>query len=178
MRLCAVQVLLLAGFSALFACSGENSRETPLGGNSEIDAGRSAPAFSLPDLSGQIVSLSDFKGQTVVIDFWATWCPPCVFQVPILNEIQQTYRDRSVVVLGISVDTEGREVVQAFAAEHGVEYRILLGDEALAREYGAPGFPTLVIVHPDGSLDPGPPHVGLVEQEDLERQLAQIPSAT
>jgi len=151
--------------------------DAPAAGEPAADAERTpAPPFELPDLDGERVSLESLRGKVVVIDFWATWCPPCIFQVPILNEIQEAYRDQGVVVLGVSVDTEGADVVRAFVQEHDVQYRVLMGDEALARRYGAPGFPWMVVVLPDGTRDPSPPHVGLVERDVLEAKLERLTS--
>ena len=132
-----------------------------------------APDFTLLDLEGRPVSLVDFQGKTVVIDFWATWCPPCIFQVPELNEFWRDHRESGeVVVLGVAVDVEGAEVVAPWVAEQNVEYAILIGDEGLAREFGAMGFPTLAIVAPDGRLDSL--HVGLIEKAELEEIVAPV----
>ena len=131
-----------------------------------------APEFELARLDGSgPVSLSALRGKTVVLDFWATWCPPCEFQVPELNRFFEAHRsDGDVVVFGISVDTEGPEVVRAWAAEKDVRYPILIGGEDLARKYGAVGFPTLYVVSPEGELRER--HVGLIEAETLEAALA------
>jgi len=135
-----------------------------------------APQFTLPDLRGQDVSLSDFEGRAVVVDFWATWCPPCLFQVPELNTFWKKHRDAGdVAVVGVAVDAEGAEVVGPWVAEQGVEYPILIGDESLARRFGAQGFPTLAIVRPDGTLDSL--HVGLIELTELEKLLAPLRTA-
>jgi cytochrome c biogenesis protein CcmG/thiol:disulfide interchange protein DsbE len=134
-----------------------------------------APDFTLPDLQGRSVQLADFRGRAVVIDFWATWCPPCIFQIPELNAFWKKHRDAGdVVVVGVAVDVEGAEVVGPWVAEQGVEYPILVGDEALARRFGAQGFPTLAIVRPDGTLDSL--HVGLIELAELEALLAPLRS--
>jgi len=134
-----------------------------------------APQFTLPDLRGKEVRLADFEGRAVVLDFWATWCPPCLFQVPELNAFWKKHRDAGdVAVVGVAVDAEGAEVVGPWVAEQGIEYPILIGDEALARRFGAQGFPTLAIIRPDGTLDSL--HVGLVELAELEALLAPLRS--
>jgi len=131
---------------------------------------RVAPEFTLESLNGGVVRLADLRGKTVIIDFWATWCPPCEFQVPELNAFWEAHReDGDVAVLGISVDVEGPEVVQAWAEEKDVRYEVLVGGEDLARRFGALGFPTLYVVTPDGRVDSE--HVGLIEVADLELAL-------
>jgi len=129
-----------------------------------------APGFTLPDLAGREVSLASLRGRVVVIDFWATWCAPCVFQIPILNEFWAAHRGDGVEVLGIAVDVEGAEVVRSFVEEHGVRYPILLGSESLARDFGALGFPTLFVVGRDGRIETV--HTGVIDAETLEAAVA------
>ena len=132
-----------------------------------------APDFTLQDLDGNTVSLSDYRGKTVIIDFWATWCPPCIFQVPELNKLWEAHRQRGdVMVIGVSVDVDGPEVVRPWIEEQGVDYTIVMGTVELAEKFGAMGFPTLALVRPDGSLDSL--HVGLIEYDDLEELVAKV----
>ena len=131
-----------------------------------------APPFTLPDLDGRPVSLSDFAGRPVVVDFWATWCEPCKQQIPVLNHFQRQVAESGVVVLGVAVDAGGREAVAPLAEEHGIEYLVLLGNESLARAYGVPGFPALVVVDAEGRLDSM--HLGVITPEDLAEAVEQV----
>jgi len=134
---------------------------------------RPAPAFALASLDGELVRSSDFQGKIVVIDFWATWCPPCEFQVPELNHFREAHAgEDDVVVLGISVDVDGDDLVREWVEKKGVEYRVLVGGEELARRFGALGFPTLYVIGPDGQI--AMEHVGLIEVADLEQALARL----
>ncbi len=158
--------LLMLGVAA---CAAEEPGAAEGGAPAEPaeEAGEPAPDFTLQDLEGKPVTLSDFRGKTVIVDFWATWCAPCVFQIPELNTLWEAHRDRGdLVVLGVSIDVEGAEVVGPWIAEKKISYPILLGDELLAQKYGAPGFPTLFVIRPDGSVNSM--HVGLIERAELE----------
>ena len=128
-----------------------------------------APDFERLDLEGRPVRLSVLRGRAVVIDFWATWCAPCVFQPPELNAFWREHRDGGrVSVLGVEVGGAAVEEIRQWALENDAvaEYPILAGgDEALARAFGAYGFPAMVIVAPDGRIDSV--HHGVTSAEEV-----------
>ena len=139
-------------------------------GGQGADARPPAPPFTLEQLGGGSVSLSEWAGKPVLLDFWATWCPPCEFQVPELNILYERYREGGQVgVFGISIDEDADSEVQDWMDEKGVEYPVLLGDDGLAREYGALGFPTFVLVAPDGTI--AWTHAGVIEHDKIEEKL-------
>jgi cytochrome c biogenesis protein CcmG/thiol:disulfide interchange protein DsbE len=161
--------LLLA--PGVWACGAGEERD-PGGAAASQAPAEPAPDFTLPDLEGRPVSLAQQRGKVVIVDFWATWCPPCEFQVPELNKLWQAHRERGdLAVIGVSVDVDGAEVVRPWVQEKAVEYTIVLGDEDLARRFGAMGFPTMAVVGPGGELHSL--HVGLVEYDTLEALVAE-----
>lgn len=140
----------------------------PAGAPSVEDGSGRAPAFDLASLDGRQVSLESLAGRPAVIDFWATWCAPCIRQIPVLNALQDAYGD-AVSVIGIAVDTGGEEIVAPFAEKHEIAYTVLLGEEGLAQDFGAIGFPTLFVLDGEGRIVEA--HVGIVTMEELEDAL-------
>ena len=109
------------------------------------------PGFTLPDLQGGEVSLGDLAGKVVLVVFWATWCPPCVAEVPVLNELQETYADRGLQVVAIAVDPrESAEKIGKFVEDKGVAYTVLKGTRDTGRRYRVQGIPTTYLVGRDG----------------------------
>ena len=165
--------------SVWLGCSADDPTAGPAAAEAaEQGRERAAPDFTLPDLQGKPVRLSDFRGKTVIIDFWATWCPPCIFQIPELNKLATAHREKGdVVVIGVSVDVDGPAVVAPWVEEHGCRVHDRVGRRrACRREFGVFGFPTLVIVGPEGEIDSR--HVGLIEHDTLEDLVAGPTSAS
>ncbi len=115
--------------------------------------GKPAPSFTLQDLNGKTVSLSDFKGKVVVLDFWATWCPPCVKEIPHFIALYEQYKDQGFAMVGISVDSEGISVVKSFARKYQVNYPILMTDGQVDKVYGGiPSIPTTFVIDSAGNI--------------------------
>ncbi len=131
-----------------------------------------APDFELEQLFGGRVSLQELHGKTVLIDFWATRCPPCVREVPELNAFYAAHRENGVEVLAISIDTEPREFVEGWVTQKGVLYPVAVGDLDLALAYGAEQFPYHLLISPDGHIvERLPP--GFHDREELNELLAR-----
>ncbi|MGQ9702170.1 MAG: peroxiredoxin family protein [bacterium] len=112
--------------------------------------------FSLTSINGKTYSLSDFKGKVVLIDFWATWCPPCRKAIPSIVEIFNTYKERGLVILGISCDQGPEEFIiedlKKFISEYDISYPILLGTEEVKKKYKIEAIPTIFLFDRKGKL--------------------------
>lgn len=101
-----------------------------------LKEGSAAPDFNLPVLGGGEASLSALKGKVVVVNFWATWCPPCLVEMPVLNGLYETYREQGVEVLGLSLDEEGLPITKPFVEKLNVSYPIVEADRKTYQAYG------------------------------------------
>ncbi len=124
--------LLLAG------CGGS-------GGVTRLAVGAQVPEFSLPSLDGAEVESSSLQGKTVVLNFWATWCQPCLKEIPELKELAA---DGRVEVVGIALDEEGERAVRPFVERHGMSYTILLGDQEVFQRMGGFSIPYTLVLDP------------------------------
>jgi thiol-disulfide isomerase/thioredoxin len=156
--------LILATLLAIVAFALMASRATriPPAGVEEVDPGKptAPPDFTLKDLDDHDVSLSQFKGKVVLVNFWATWCEPCKIEIPWLVELQDKYAGRGFTVLGIAMDEEDKNAVPAFVQEERLgmsgasrfmSYPIVLGNDATADKFGGViVFPTSFLISKDG----------------------------
>jgi thiol-disulfide isomerase/thioredoxin len=136
------------------------------------------PPFLLTDLDGNAVSTAAWKGKVVFINFWATWCPPCRAEIPVLIDLASRYKDRLQIV-GVSLDEDDPQEVKKFAEHVGINYPIVMASREIVAEYGGvPALPTLFVVNTDGKVVQK--HEGLYSQELYEtevRLLLGLPAA-
>jgi len=134
---------------ALIAPSIASAQERRIDKSGAID-------FSLRDMDGHPVKLSQYRGHPVVIDFWATWCPPCRRQIPELQQLYSRYhKSKGLMVLGVACDTiqgEGANAVRPFAKEYAITYPILLADPPVLDSFGVEAIPTMIFLGADGSV--------------------------
>ncbi len=131
-----------------------------------------ASDFKLQDLDGKAVRLSDFRGKPVLIDFWATWCPPCRESIPEIEKLHETYRGRGLVVLSISLDEGDWASVKSFAAKQGITYPILKGTEDVSEQFQVRSIPLLVIINKEGKVVKR--YLGAGDDDELERDIKSV----
>lgn len=124
--------------------------------------------FKLKSIDGSTKKLSDYKGKVIVLDFWATWCQPCIKGIPDLIDIQKSMKD--VQVIGITVDENPMKVVPDFIKKHNINYPILIGSEEVYRQYGGiNAIPTTFIIDKEGRIRNK--HIGLVPKNVLVEEI-------
>ncbi|HMG35283.1 MAG TPA: TlpA disulfide reductase family protein [Blastocatellia bacterium] len=110
---------------------------------------KSLPAMNLQDLKGKRVSTDIFKGKVVVLDFWATWCGPCIAEIPSLNKLQDKYAARGLKIVGVTLASGELKEVKPLIARNGMKYTVLMGDDNQAYDFNIMGFPTTFLVTKD-----------------------------
>lgn len=118
----------------------------------KVEDGSRAPDFTLGSIQGDSISLSALRGKVVVVEFWATWCPPCRESIPDLNKIYEKFRGRNFELLAISVDKGGDapSSLKAFVNEYGVMYPVLWDDKNVNSLYNVSGIPVMFIIDKEG----------------------------
>ncbi|HJQ69797.1 MAG TPA: TlpA disulfide reductase family protein [Blastocatellia bacterium] len=132
---------------ALFIQTGNAAASAP-----QEPALKPLPALTLSDLDGKAVAPEGFKGSILVLDFWATWCGPCIVEIPAYNKLQEKYANKGVKFVGVTMASGESKEVKPFVERHRMKYTILLGDDAQAYDFNIIGFPTTYLVTRDGKI--------------------------
>jgi cytochrome c biogenesis protein CcmG/thiol:disulfide interchange protein DsbE len=128
---------------------------------------KAAPDFTLNDAAGVPVKLSEFRGKVVLLSFWATWCVPCKTEIPWFIEFQQAYKERGLVVLGVSLDDDGWKPVKPYIDEMKIDYRVMVADKDISPLYGGlKSIPLTLIIDKAGRI--AVTHVGLCPKNEYE----------
>jgi len=124
-----------------------------LSGKPVLDKSVSAPNFTLPDLDGNMVSLSDYKGKVVLLNIWATWCPPCVEEMPSMEKLYQELKDEGFEILAVSVDVSGAKEVIPFMKKHKLSFPALTDTKGDIKSlYQTTGVPESFIIDRNGII--------------------------
>jgi peroxiredoxin len=131
-----------------------------------------APDFTLQDLAGRKVRLADLKGKVVLLEFWATWCPPCREAIPSIERLHEAYKDKGLAVLGISMDDGEWEDVRSFVKEYRIKYPVLKGTEEVSTAYMIRVIPTLYLIDRNGMV--AKQYVGGDNEEVLDKAIRAL----
>jgi len=131
---------------------------------------KAAPEFALTDASGRTASLAQYRGKVVLLDFWATWCGGCKHEIPWFEEFSKTYGNRGLSVVGVSLDDKGWKALKPFLAQHPINYRIVLGNEAMSKQYAIDGMPDTFLIDQQGRIAAAYKS-GVVDKDDMEANI-------
>jgi cytochrome c biogenesis protein CcmG/thiol:disulfide interchange protein DsbE len=132
-----------------------------------------APSWVLKDLEGRSVSSTNFQGRVLLINFWATWCPPCRKEIPDFVKFTHENDTNRVVILGLSVDEGGVDVVKPFVGSYKINYPVLMADQSVTDAFGGvAGFPTTFVIDAKGNLVSR--HLGMFSEADFKRYVLPL----
>jgi len=133
----------------------------------------SAPEFTLTDISGKSVNLSDFKGKVVILDFWATWCGPCKMEIPHFIDLYKEYKEHGLEIVGVALDRQGIAKVVPFVESKGIEYVSLIGNQQVVGLYGGVrSIPTTFVIDREGRIVSK--HIGYRDKGTFEKEVVPL----
>lgn len=149
----------------------------PAGVSAAPKAGQAAPEFNVTTLAGQSVSLENYRGKVLAVDFFATWCKPCQASIPHLNELSRNYGKQGFHVLGMSADEDGEKGVKIFAERLGITYPVAMAGEAVLAAFGVRSVPVLIVLDRKGKVAEVfrgyGPEVGRASEQLIKKLLAE-----
>ena len=132
-----------------------------------------APNFSLRTAEGKTIELQNLQGKVVVINFWASWCPPCRSEIPGLLEVYRKYRPKGLEIVGISLDRDGWRKVSPLVRELNIDYPVVMGNDDVVHAYGGiRSIPTTIIIDRDGKIIYRV--VGLLDRQRFEDEVREV----
>jgi peroxiredoxin len=164
---------LLVLVAVLAAGCGDVSHQASTEAAAAASPREDAPDFTLKDIEDRDVTLSDYEGKVVLLNFWATWCGPCKIEMPWFVEFQQKYKDRGFSVIAVSMDEEGWDVVRPFLDDLKPNFPVVIGNDEMGDEFGGVvALPTTFIIDKEGKIASS--HQGLVSKGDYEEEIEQL----
>jgi len=165
-------LILLAG------CSKETSSDNGIGkqkiiaqSSTEEEKWGNAPDFTLPSLGGDDFILSSLKGKVIILDFWATRCPPCRKEIPGFIELYREYKDEGLEIVGVCLESEA--AVKPFAEETGINYTLVFANQEIVQRYGGIRYvPTTFIIDRQGNIVKK--HIGYTSRETFEEEIKEL----
>jgi len=151
-RLFVIVVMLILVGGSIYMVAG--SSRLPYESAQLVDVGAQAPDFQLEDTKGNKVSLADLRGKVVLVNFWATWCPPCRAEMPSMEKLNESMAGEDFIMLAINVEENGRSVVPEFLNRSPHSFPILYDDQGVVQKlYGVYKFPESFVIRKDGVID-------------------------
>jgi thiol-disulfide isomerase/thioredoxin len=138
-------------------------------GQTALKPGSLVPDFKLNDLNGKAFKSSQLKGSVVLLDLWATWCEPCIADIPMLNRLHEKFGSRGLKVVGIAVESGWVKDIKPHVAKLGVKYPVLVGTEQIVEQYEMIGFPTTYLIGRDGKLVKK--YLGTLPDQEKEKEM-------